>query len=53
MNKTLSEFTEVFAALDEKRAAAREKILNDRLKMRDLMTAEEWSKVCAAVSRKD
>jgi len=50
---TESEFTEIFAALDEQRAAAREKILDDRFKMRELMTAEEWSKVYAAVNQQD
>ena len=48
-----SDFAEAFAALDEKRALAREKILDGRFKMRELMTAEEWRSVYAAVSQQD
>ena len=43
-----SEFDNAFAALDQKRADARDKIVENRLKMKALMTAEEWSKVYAA-----
>jgi len=48
-----SDFAEAFAALDEKRALTREKILDGRFKMRELMTAEEWRSVYAAVSQQD
>ena len=45
-----SEFIQVFAALDAQRAATREKILDNRFKMRELMSAEEWSRVYAAIT---
>jgi hypothetical protein len=47
------EFAEAFAALDEKRARAREKILDGRFKMRELMTAEEWGSVYAETVQQD
>jgi hypothetical protein len=39
------EFQALFAALDQKNADAREKILDSRFKMKGLMTAEEWNNV--------
>ena len=42
-----AEFVAVFAAMDQQRAAAREKIVADRFKMKALMTAEEWRNVYA------
>jgi hypothetical protein len=40
-----AELTQVFTALDQKRAKAREKILDGRFQMKKQMTAEEWAKV--------
>jgi hypothetical protein len=40
-----AEFAEIFAALDQKRADSFEKMVDSRFKMKELMTAEEWSKV--------
>ena len=44
---TAAEFVAVFAAMDQLRAVAREKIVADRFKMQALMTAEEWRNVYA------
>ena len=43
-------FDEVFVALDRKRAAIREKIVENRFRMKELMTAEEWKNVYSAAS---
>ena len=43
-----SEFAEYFAALEAERTAAGEKIVENRFKMRELMSAEEWSRVYTA-----
>ena len=48
-----AEFAEVFAVLDQKRAEAREKILENRFKMKELMTAGEWSRVYATADQQD
>jgi len=40
-----AEFTKNFAALDQKRADSFEKMVDSRFKMKELMTAEEWSSV--------
>lgn len=48
---TEGDFAAVFAVLDAKRAAAREKILDGRFKMRELMSAEQWRQVYAVASR--
>jgi hypothetical protein len=48
-----AEFIEIFAALDQKRAGAREKILYNRFKMKGLMTAEEWSNVYQTAGRQN
>ena len=45
-----SEFIEVFAALDAQRAATREEILDNRFKMRELMSAEEWTRVYTVIT---
>jgi hypothetical protein len=45
-----AEIVAVFAAFDQKRAEARTKIVDDRFKMKELMTAEEWGKVYATPS---
>jgi len=42
-----------FAALDQERAGAREKIVDSRFKMKGLMTAEEWSNVYATAGRQN
>lgn len=39
-----------FAALDQKRAKARETVLDGRFQMKKQMTAEEWAKVYAAAN---
>ncbi len=43
-------FDEVFTALDQKRAATRDKIVENRFRMKELMTAEEWNKIYATVT---
>ena len=48
-----SEFADAFTAIDAKRAAVREKILDDRFKMKALMTAEEWNQVYAKTSQEN
>ena len=48
-----SEFEGVFATIDAKRTAAREKILDHRFKMKALMTADEWHKVHAKTHQVD
>lgn len=48
-----SDFTEVFTKLDAQRTVAREKVLDNRFRMRELMSAEEWRNVYAAVSQQD
>ena len=42
-----AELAAVFTTLDQKRAAARATILDDRFKMKALMTADEWRNVYA------
>ena len=42
-----AEITATFQAMEQKRAEARTKIVSDRSKMKDLMTAEEWRSVYA------
>jgi hypothetical protein len=50
---TDAEFDEAFDAIDQMRATAREKILDGRFKMKELMTAGEWSDVYAAADQKN
>jgi ERCC4-related helicase len=47
-----AEFVASFTAIDQLRAAAREKIVADRFQMKALMTAEEWRKVYAPADSK-
>ena len=44
-------FAQAFASYDREHAAARERSLNLRFAMRELMTAEEWRNVFAAASK--
>jgi len=46
-----AEFNAAFAALERKRADARQRILDLRFKMKELMTAAEWNSVYAAIAQ--
>ena len=48
-----SDFTVVFTAQYQQLTASRNRILDQRFKMRELMSAEEWRNVYAAVSQQD
>jgi hypothetical protein len=50
---TDAEFDEAFDAIDQMRATAHEKILDGRFKMKELMTAQEWTNVYAAADQKN
>jgi hypothetical protein len=47
------EYDAVFTTLDQKRADAREKILDGRFKMKGLMTAAEWNNVYAKAGKQN
>jgi hypothetical protein len=47
-----SEFAKIHVALDQQRTAVREKLVEDRFRMKSLMTAEQWASVHGATRAK-